>query len=94
MKVVGKKNNNYEITMKHLKKFNENILLESSPDVDFETKVMDTKAYTKLSSEIRIAIENFHEDLLHEIGYEEGDSDKDRAVNIAIQHACDQNYGW
>lgn len=94
--------------MKHLKKFNENILLESSPDVDFlaskrkanlwrknsanfETKVMDTKAYTKLSSEIRIAIENFHEDLLHEIGYEEGDSDKDRAVSIAIQHACDQN---
>ena len=69
-----------------IKKFNEfNNVNESSVDLDFEDEVINTKSYSKLSDSMSKCIQEFHEDLRNEIGYEEGDTDKDRAVSNAIQ---------
>jgi hypothetical protein len=67
---------------------------ESSVDVDYQSKVEKTKAYRSLSSAIEAAISKFKLELEEEIGYEEGDMDKDLAVSAAIQGATDENYGW
>lgn len=62
-------------------------LLESSVDIDFESEVKGTNSYEELEDRMSDIIDKFKEDLKKEIGYEEGDTDKDRAIEIAIQDA-------
>jgi hypothetical protein len=71
-----------------IKKFNKfSINEETSPDVDYEEKVKGTNAYRNLRDEIHALFENFQEELYDDMGYEEGDNDKDAAVQLAFQLA-------
>ena len=75
-----------------IKKFNSfEKINESSIDIDFENKVSGTDAYSTLCSSVADAISQFYADLAIEIGYEEGENDKDRAVQNCIIGACDVN---
>ena len=78
-----------------MKKFSElNKINESSPDYEFQNKVEKTNAYKNLSSKLQAAIDVFKSELGDEIGYDEGSSDDDRAVSLAIQSAMDSHYGY
>lgn len=68
-----------------IKKFSDySKINEGSPNYDLQSKVEKTKAWDNLQKEFGISIRKFVNSLEDEIGYEEGDTDNDRAVRLAI----------
>lgn len=67
---------------------------ESSTNEDYQAIVENTEAWNKLQKYFGRAISEFKRDISNEIEYEEGNSDNDRAVGLAIQSAVDAHYGY
>lgn len=80
--------------MRLIKTFESFKINEGAPNYKLQSKVEKTEAYNKMSSKFKQAIDEFLSDIKNEIGYEEGDTDDDRAIGLSIQSAIDRHYGW
>ena len=80
-----------------IEELEESIVNESHIDYEVMNKIQKTEAYKTLKEEFKKSIDTFNQELKRvsdEIGYDEGDSDHDKAYNAAIQEALDEHIGW
>lgn len=82
--------------MGKLEKFDKfNKVNESSIDYDILSSITKLPCYNELREKFKNAIAEFTVSVDNSnIGYDEGDSDHDLALNSAIQEAIDEFIGW
>lgn len=80
--------------LKSMEEVDESKINEGAPNFELQDKIIKTQAYHRLSSKFKGAIEEFERELDNELDFDEGDTDNTNAINLAIQSAADNNYGW